>query len=57
MDLIEVLERRWQLRQDGPGIAEVHAADVVALESVDEALGHAIALRTAHRGVDRLQTQ
>ena len=37
MNLVEVLERRRQLRQDGSGIAEVHAADVIALERVDEA--------------------
>jgi len=37
VNLVEVLERRGQLRQDGPGIAEVHAADVVALERIDEA--------------------
>ena len=38
MNLVEVLERCGQLCQDGPRIAEVHAADVVALERVDEAL-------------------
>ena len=41
MHLVEVLERRRQLRQDGSCIAEVHAAHVVALERVDEALGKA----------------
>ena len=57
MDLVEVLERRRQLRQNGPGIAEVHATDVVALERVDEALGHAVALRAAHRRVDRREAE
>src|SRR3977135_1327687 len=57
MDLVEVLERRRQLRQDGPSIASVHATDVVALEGVDEALGHAVALRAAHRRVDWCQTE
>lgn len=46
MDLIKVLERCWQLRQDGPGIAEVHAADVVALEGLDKALGQMFFLPT-----------
>ena len=50
MDLVEVLERRRQLRQDGPGIAEVHATDVVALEGVDEALAMPL-LCGLHTGV------
>lgn len=52
MHLVEVLERGGQLRQDGLRIAQVHARDVVAFERVDEALGHAVALRAAHGRVD-----
>ena len=50
MNFVEVLECRRQLRQDGSRIAEVHSADVVTFEGVDEAFGHAVALR-AHTGV------
>ena len=50
MNFVEVLECRRQLRQDGPHIAEVHSADVVALERIDEAFCHAVALRL-HTGV------
>lgn len=57
MDFVEVLERVWQLRQHRRCVAQVHAAHVVALEGVHEALGHAIALRTANRRVDWLQAQ
>ena len=57
MHLVEVLERGRQLCQHGSGIAEIHPTDVVALERVDEALGHAFALRTAHRCVDRRQSE
>ena len=57
MHLVEVLEGRSHLRHHGSRVGEVHAADVVALERVYEALGHAIALRAAHRRVDRLQAQ
>lgn len=57
MDLVEVLERPRQLRQHGRRVAQVHAAHVVALEGVDEALCHAVALWTAHRCVDRLEPQ
>lgn len=57
MQLVEVLEGRGHLRHHRPCVGQVHAAHVVALERVHEALGHAIALRTAHRRVDRLQTQ
>ena len=54
---VEVLERRWQLRHHGAGIMQVHAADVVALERVHEALGHAAALGAAHGRVDWTQVQ
>ena len=55
--LVKVLARRRQLCQHGSCIAEIHPTDVVALERVDEALGHAVALRTAHRRVDRRQAE
>jgi len=57
MDFVEVLEGRGHLRHYRPCIDQVHAADVVALEGVDEALGHAVTLRTAHGCVDRPQAQ
>ena len=57
MYFIEVLERSGQLRQDSGGVAQVHAADVVALERVDETLGHAVALRTAHGSVHRFEPE
>ena len=57
MHFIEVLERRWQLRQHRPGIVQIHATDVVPLERVDEALGHAVALRTADGRGDRRQAK
>lgn len=57
MRLVEVLEGRRQLRQHGGCVAAVHLGHVVALERIDEALGHPIALRTAHRGVDRFEPQ
>ena len=51
--VVEVLEGRRQLRHDRRGIRQVHAADVVALEGVDGALGHA----TAHGRGHRLEAQ
>jgi len=57
MDLVEVLECRWQLGQDSACIAEVHTTDVVALEGVGEALGHAVALWTAQRRSERREPQ
>lgn len=57
MHIVEVLEGLWQLRHHGLGVSQVHAADIVALERVDEALGHAIALRTADRRGDGLEFQ
>jgi len=50
MHLVEVLERSWQLGQHRRRVAKVHAAEVIASEGVDEALGHAVALRL-HTGV------
>lgn len=57
MHLVEVLEGGRQLRQHGLCITQVHARHVVAFEGVDEALGHAVALRAAHGRVDGLQAQ
>ncbi len=57
MHFVEVLEGGRQLCQHRGRIAEVHPGNVVALERVDEAFGHAVALRAAHRGVDRLEPQ
>ena len=57
MHLVEVLEGRWQLLQHRSRVTQVHAGHVVTLEGVDEALGHAVALRAAHRRVDRLEPQ
>ena len=36
MHIVEVLEGLWQLRHHGLGVSQVHAADIVALERVDE---------------------
>ena len=55
MPLVEVLEGRWQLPQHGLCVTQVHAGHVVALEGVDEALGHAVALRAADGCVDGLE--
>ncbi len=52
--LIEVLERVRQLCQHGACIAEVHPADVVAFERVDEALGHAVLIGPELLAVRRL---
>lgn len=57
MHLVEVLEGRWQLRQYRLRATPVHARHVVALEGVDEALGHAVALWAADGRVDGLQAQ
>ena len=57
MHRVEVLERCWQLAQNRGGISQVHPAEVIAPECVDEALGHAVALRAAHRRVDGLKPQ
>ncbi|MCY1550490.1 hypothetical protein D9M68_867490 [compost metagenome] len=40
----------------GGGVAAVHLGQVAALERVDEALGHAVALRAAHGRAGRLQS-
>ena len=50
MHLIEVLEGCSHLRHHRSRVGEVHAAGVVALEDVDEALGHAV-LCGLHTGV------
>ena len=57
MDLVEVLEGVGQLGQHGGRIAQVHPALIVAPEGVDEALGHAVALRAADGRVDRRETE
>ena len=57
MHFVEVLERLRQLRQHCSCVGEVHPADVVALEGIDEALGHAVALRAAHGRVHRCEAQ
>lgn len=57
MHLVEVLEGRWQLCQYRLRVTQVHARHLVALEGVDEALGHAVALRAADGRVDELQAQ
>ena len=57
MHLVEVFECRSPLRHHRSRIGQVYAADVVALERVDEAPGHPVALLAAHRRVDRLQAQ
>ncbi len=54
---VEVLERRWQLTDDHHRVTQVHPADVVAPERVDEALSHPVALWAAYRRSDRLQSQ
>ncbi len=57
MHLVEVLEGRWQLCQYRLRVTQVHASHVVTLGGVDEALGHAVALRAADGRVDGLQAQ
>gem|GEM_PF-1578287 len=55
MRLVEVLEGRWPLRQYRPRVTQVHARHMVALEGVDDALGHAVALGAADGRVVGLQ--
>src|SRR5690349_7889394 len=57
MNLVEMLKRSWHLSQHDVCAAAVHLADVVAFKRVHEALGHAVRLRTAHRGVDGFDAQ
>ena len=57
MQLVEVLECCSHLRHHSSRVGEVHAADVVAFERVDDALGHAVALRASHRCEARLQAK
>ena len=57
MNFVEVPECRWHLPQYDIGAAAVHLANVIAFERVNKALGHAIGLRAAYRGADRLDTQ
>ncbi len=54
---VEVLERRRQLTDNHHRVTQVHSADVVTPERVDEALGHPVALWAAYRRSDRLQAQ
>ena len=51
MHLVEVLERCRQLAHHSKGIAQVHAAEVVAAERVDEALQAMPLLCGLHTGV------
>ena len=46
MHLVEVLERCRQLVHHSKGIAQVHAAEVVAAERVDEAMGWQARIRS-----------
>lgn len=57
MHLIEMLERGRHLSQHDVCAGAIHLADVIAFKRVHEALGHAIGLRTAHRGVDGFDAQ
>ena len=57
MHLVEVLERCRQLAHHSNGIAEVHAAEVVTPKRIDEALGHAVALRAAYRCIDGFESE
>lgn len=57
MHLIEVLERRRQLAYYAGSIAQIHAAEVIAAKRIDEAFGHAVALRAAHRYRVGLESQ
>ena len=52
--LVKVLERCWQLRQHRARITQIHARHIVALEGVDEALSHSVALWAADGRVDGL---
>jgi hypothetical protein len=54
MHQVEVFERSWQLAQRRARVAQVPAAEVIASERVDEALGHAVAQRAAHRRVSEV---
>ena len=51
MHLVEVLERCRQLAHHSKGIAQVHAADVIATKRIDEAL------RAAYRCVDGFESK
>ncbi len=57
MGFVEVLKGGAHLGHHRSCIGQVHATDVVTLERIDEALGHSVALRTAHGCIDRLQAQ
>ena len=52
-----MLEGRWRLPQYRLRVTQAHARHIVALEGVDEALGHAVALWAADGRVDGLQAQ
>lgn len=55
MHLVEALEGGRQLCRYRGRVAQVHAGHIVALEHISKALGHAVAMRAALRGVDRLE--
>lgn len=57
VNFVEVLEGLGQLAHHRARIPAVHATDVVALEGVDEALSHAVALRAADGRSDGLQSK
>ena len=57
MLLVEVLKGGRQLCQYRLDVSQIHTRHVVAFEGVHEALGHAVALRTADRCVDGLEAQ
>lgn len=55
--LVEELEGRWQLRQQRARVTQVHGRHIAALDGVDEALGHSVALWAADERVDGLEPQ
>ena len=55
--LVEVLEGRRQLRQQRARVTQVHARHIAAIEGVDEALGHSVALWATDGRVDGLEPQ
>ncbi len=57
MHFVEVLEGCRQPCQHRLRVNQIDAADIVAPDDVDEALGQAVALWAAHGHVDRLQAQ
>lgn len=56
MVFVVMFEDDGQVADSCAGIRLGHKVHVIALHCLHKALGHPIALRTAHRSVDRLQT-